>query len=159
MPRLSSLVQSLCLGLSAFAFSVHAHDVVEAKQTTRLTLTQVVVSGDFGDTYVMQTMQPLEAGLVLVTSDMVRSAKPFSVMRDQFEPMVSTELSSTASTTSADFSKIKPGLREAHAHHFNHVYDVVYEQNGRWMRVQTLDAPVEGKLVLTDAVKHASRAL
>lgn len=159
MPRLFSMAQSLCLGVSVVAFSVQAHEVVEARQTTRLSVTQVVVAGDAGGAYVMKTLQPLDAELVVVTSAMARSAKPFALVRDQFEPVASTESLYPIEEQTPDLPKIKPGLREAYAHYFNHVYDVVYEKNGQWMRVQTLDAPVDGKLVLTDEVKRASKAL
>ena len=84
MLRLSFWIQGLCLTAATMSFAAHAQDVVDVKKSTKITVTQVVVSGDHGNTYVMKTLQPMDSDLVVVTSDMAKSARPFSVVNDQF---------------------------------------------------------------------------
>ena len=161
MRRLSFWIQGLCLTAATMSFAAQAQDVVDVKKSTKITVTQVVVSGDRGDTYVMKTLQPMDSDLVVVTSDMAKSARPFSVVNDQFTVAHVTEPVSGISETGKplELPQIRPGVREVHAHYFNDVYDVVYLQDGRWMHVETLEEPQNGKLLLTDALKRASRAL
>ena len=161
MLRPSFWIQGLCLTVATMSFAAQAQDVADVKKSTKITVTQVVVSGDRGDTYVMKTLQPMDSDLVVVTSDMAKSARPFSVVNDQFTVAHVTEPVSGIFETGKplELPQIQAGVCEVHAHYFNDVYDVVYLQDGRWMHVETLEEPQNGKLLLTDALKRASRAL
>ena len=138
--------------------SVHAQEVVAVQHVSRHTVNQVVVSGEGGEVYVMKTLQPITNDRVVVTSAMAHSALPFSVVQDQLVPVQSLREmpSSAASGTGA---RIAPGVKEVHSVHFNSFYEVVYQQAGRWMVVDMLEAPANGQLTLTRELASASRQL
>ena len=137
---------------------VHAQEVVAVQHVSRHTVNQVVVSGEGGEVYVMKTLQPISNDRVVVTSAMARSAQPFSVVQDQFAPVQSLRemLGSAAAGTGA---RIAPGVKEVHSVYFNSLYEVVYQQAGRWMVVDLLEAPANGQLTLTKELASASRQL
>ena len=154
------LLRSGLLGAAVLcAQGAWAQEVASALQTTPHHVTQVVVGGEDGLTYVMSTLQQLNSDVVLVTPAMAHSAKPFSVTSNTFTPVGS--LAQVPANQSVDAAKlpVRPGLKEVHAHSFNTVYEVIYQHNGRWMAVETTKAPENGMLELTEVVKKASRTL
>lgn len=156
LARKSLTAVTLC-GLCAPA--VWAQEVVPALQITPHQITQVVVGAEDGQTYVMSTLQPLSSDVVLVTPAMAQAAKPFSVVHSTFTPVES--LSQVPPNRAQEGGKLvlAPGVKEVQAHSFNTVYEVIYQHDGRWMAVETNQAPENGQLMLTDSVKKASRTL
>ena len=136
-----------------------AQEVVSAMQITPHRVTQVVVGGEKGLSYVMSTLQQLSSDVVLVTPSMAQSAKPFSVVHNLFTPVASLAQVPANQSLNAVKLPVNPGFHEVHAHSFNTVYEVIYQHSGRWMVVETTEAPEHGMLELTDDVKKASRTL
>lgn len=141
------------------AHGAWAQEAVPVLQTTEHKVTQVVVGGNDGQTYVTSTLQALNSDVVLITPAMAQAAKPFSVATQVFTPVESLAQVPANVPVAAASLPISPGRKEVHTHSFNSVYEVIYQHNGRWMAVETSQAPENGMLVLTDQVKKASRTL
>lgn len=155
-----SLFRTTLLGVAALCTQgVWAEEKVQVMQSTAHQVTQVVVGAEDGQTYVMNTLQPLRSDVLFITPAMAQAAKPFSVVENTFKPVES--LSQVPANVAVEAGKLplQPGLKEVQAHSFNTVYELVYQHNGRWLAVETNEEPQNGQLVLTDSVKKASRTL
>lgn len=142
------------------SFAALAQEVAVVQQTTKHRVTQVVVGGERGGAYLMKTLQPLISDTLVVTSDMACSAEPFSLASDVFAPVTSlAQIGSASADCQLDTQQLKvlPGVKAFHTYFLNYVYEVLYEHKGHWMMVELTELPPNGQLVLTDAVKSASR--
>lgn len=155
-------VLSMAFACSFAAIAEEGPEVALAQQTIKHRVTQVVVGGERGGAYLMRTLQHLTSDTVVVTSDMACSAQPFSITHGVLAPV--TSLAKIGDMPgdclrSPQEQAVVPGIKAFHIHYFNDVYEVLYEHKGSWMVVELLEPPPNGQLVLTDAVKRASRSL
>ena len=153
MKMISKALIIAATSLMAFAAQA-APKTVEVVYMTKTPVTQVVVN-DGSDTFVVTTGQVVE-DKVLVTENMAKAAKPFSPKADTFKKITSVKQIPNGPEPVVGDGKMKAtGLMGIHAADVSMVYTVVFKDGKGYKVVETVVAPVAGKLTLTDEMQKA----
>lgn len=144
----------LSLGLAS---GLQAQEKVATLHSARQQVFQVIV-GDQGQSYLMSTLQIPNHDEVLVTNAMARSAQPVTVEQHRFTPI--TSLDQVPNSLPPDSApRVSTGVRQIQSVFINPVYEVIYQDGDRLMQVETIEAPQDGYLLLTEELRQKSKAL